>query len=434
MSYDLNISSSNAQFNPIKWEDTLRVELKGFQFDHPTNWEEHEGYLPASWDDPINKGKKIESGFEFSIDINGTSLDARFSFNHEETENRLAWTAAGLLAYIYNGELFDPQSGETYNGPIAWYHSLIEAYEKDYEILTAALHSNDLDELEKALNSVVNVNIFGGGAQTILMYYCNGPHYLEYDVKSAVELMIKCGVNIDWQSKGAHSITALDNAIRIKRDDLVACLIDNNVNTLRLDFYDSTYLIQALLKYEGTTAEKNIIKLLLKNGADLDDTNQNEISPRILITELQLKIKNGSEAKEKDLLPLLNELNINFERADRDRQVENNNCFKCFWWDYFRDEGTDAEGAEANLKQATDLMKELSNSDASFLGVVTPSKKTVQFIYQEDRSLRLDIPDMENDGSYTKVVAMDECLQIIKDAFHEKDAMKIKGLKFESWI
>lgn len=106
---------------------------------------------------------------------------------------------------------------------------------------------------------------------------------------------------------------------------------------------------------------------------------------------------------------------------------------KLFWMDYATGEGREASEAEiASEEETLDKMTELSSID-SFQGIIPESGASAQFIYDGEGKLKLDIPDIENDGSYIKNIDLKEALQIIRDVFNGKDPMTIEGIKFDSW-
>lgn len=102
-----------------------------------------------------------------------------------------------------------------------------------------------------------------------------------------------------------------------------------------------------------------------------------------------------------------------------------------FYCDYVNDEEiSSSDPLSTAIHIAVDYMQNLSVSDGSFLGIITPEKNIVQFIYNEKHELILDIPDEDRIASYTKQVTMEECLQIIRDTFAGKNPYEIKGLSY----
>lgn len=87
----------------------------------------------------------------------------------------------------------------------------------------------------------------------------------------------------------------------------------------------------------------------------------------------------------------------------------------------------------ATLEKAKELLKNLSMLDGSFLGFDPPNNKTVQFIYDDEVGLLVDILNIKPGGSYTKEVTMDEAIQILEIVYFGRNFSKIEGLVFESF-
>jgi hypothetical protein len=107
---------------------------------------------------------------------------------------------------------------------------------------------------------------------------------------------------------------------------------------------------------------------------------------------------------------------------------------KVYYWDHEADEGISSdEPQEATVGEAIDYMEMLPITDGDFLGLELAGGETIQFMYNEDESIHVDIPDTEKAGSYTKTVDIDECVQMIRDIYGGKKPAELEGIVFESW-
>ena len=110
------------------------------------------------------------------------------------------------------------------------------------------------------------------------------------------------------------------------------------------------------------------------------------------------------------------------------------NTLKLYYWDYDMDGGIASDKPEqTTLTDALQYMEELSETDGNFLGFELADGKIIQFMHDENLGLLLDIPDIEEGGSYTKTLDLDACLQIIRDLYNGKKPMDIEGLSFDSY-
>lgn len=80
--------------------------------------------------------------------------------------------------------------------------------------------------------------------------------------------------------------------------------------------------------------------------------------------------------------------------------------------------------------QAFDALPAVQNS---FLGFNLKDDLSIQFVYQEDGSILVDVPDPEQGGSLQKTVNTEGCKQIIERLYSGKNAESIAGLQFVEW-
>lgn len=138
MSFDLNVTGRNINFDPEKWKREIGRYLEGFAFDSSIEWDNHSGFLPTSWIDPDDSENRIESGFDFSYEkmkpnilksifnsgSTSQNINFMFSFSSDDDEFKVGWISAGVLTQMYNASLNDPQEGEDYEGLHALEHAL----------------------------------------------------------------------------------------------------------------------------------------------------------------------------------------------------------------------------------------------------------------------------------------------------------------------
>jgi hypothetical protein len=88
-----------------------------------------------------------------------------------------------------------------------------------------------------------------------------------------------------------------------------------------------------------------------------------------------------------------------------------------YYWNY--DTNTGIEKARVmSHDEAWEIMETLPATDGNFFGL-RRGDDIVQFIYDDNLGLLLDIPNTDS-GGYEKVVSMDECEKIISDVFAGK--------------
>ncbi|MCC9606575.1 hypothetical protein LOC68_17170 [Blastopirellula sp. JC732] len=107
---------------------------------------------------------------------------------------------------------------------------------------------------------------------------------------------------------------------------------------------------------------------------------------------------------------------------------------KYFYFDEGKEKGIDGntpkEATQAEVLAAWDAM---SGQALSFLGIVNDGGVTLQFMWEEDGSMVIDVPVPERGGSWTKTTDVAECKEVIAAFYDGVDPTKIAGLVFEEW-
>jgi hypothetical protein len=75
----------------------------------------------------------------------------------------------------------------------------------------------------------------------------------------------------------------------------------------------------------------------------------------------------------------------------------------------------------------------LSQSRGSFFGIFCESGQVLQFRWDSDRDVIIDIPTPEMHGSFTKLSSFQECTCCLMDCLSGSDPRFIPGLDFFQW-
>ncbi|UUO06865.1 hypothetical protein M4951_00795 [Blastopirellula sp. J2-11] len=107
---------------------------------------------------------------------------------------------------------------------------------------------------------------------------------------------------------------------------------------------------------------------------------------------------------------------------------------KYFYFDEGKQKGIDGGSPkEATLPEVLTAWEAMSGEPLSFLGIVSEAGVTVQFLWEEDESMVIDIPVPDKSGSWTKSCDAAECQQVIAGFYAGADPTQIDGLTFEEW-
>lgn len=107
---------------------------------------------------------------------------------------------------------------------------------------------------------------------------------------------------------------------------------------------------------------------------------------------------------------------------------------KIFFSDY--EIGEHIDGEEAIIVSHEDILSkfdEISDLEENFFGIIDNSNITIQFYWEEDGSISIDIPIPQKKGSLTKKSNHEECRKIIENIDRKIDISAINGLHFQKW-
>lgn len=94
----------------------------------------------------------------------------------------------------------------------------------------------------------------------------------------------------------------------------------------------------------------------------------------------------------------------------------------------------DMSAKSTDLETALQHLTELSPVEGSYIGFdIGDDDGNIQFVYQENGNLLVDVPDEERGGSLQKTADFDECEKIIRSLYKDTLPENIPGLKFVEW-
>jgi hypothetical protein len=108
---------------------------------------------------------------------------------------------------------------------------------------------------------------------------------------------------------------------------------------------------------------------------------------------------------------------------------------KIFYSDIRTDEHVPADSPkDVDITEALALFDNLSDAEGCFFGVLDAEERTLQFMYNKDGSLYIDMPLPARSGSACKDGAsFEECRKMIIDFSLGLAPDSIPGLSFEPW-
>ncbi|TWT38612.1 hypothetical protein [Blastopirellula retiformator] len=107
---------------------------------------------------------------------------------------------------------------------------------------------------------------------------------------------------------------------------------------------------------------------------------------------------------------------------------------KYFYFDEGKEKGIDGSTSQAaTLDEVLAAWDAISGAAHSFLGVVNDAGVTLQFMWEEDGSMVIDVPVPERKGSWTKTTDVAECKEAIAAFYDGVDPTQLPGLTFETW-
>jgi ankyrin repeat protein len=130
------------------------------------------------------------------------------------------------------------------------------------------IRKQNVDVITKFLENGGDVNFCDNDQRTLLI---NSVIEQSYDI---AKLLINSGANIDAQDFGGWS--ALHFAVQNYDIDSVCLLIESGAKIDVKDSYGNTPLFRAIFSSKG---RGEVIKILLKRGANPNSKNENGVSP-----------------------------------------------------------------------------------------------------------------------------------------------------------
>ena len=107
---------------------------------------------------------------------------------------------------------------------------------------------------------------------------------------------------------------------------------------------------------------------------------------------------------------------------------------KIFYSDYEVDEHIDGnDPMEFSHEEILSQFDEITDLEENFFGIIDNSNLTLQFYWEEDESISIDIPIPLKKGSLTKKSNREECRKIIENLDRKIDINAISGLHFQKW-
>lgn len=107
---------------------------------------------------------------------------------------------------------------------------------------------------------------------------------------------------------------------------------------------------------------------------------------------------------------------------------------KFFYTDYCEDKEISSEDAWSRTKEEIlHSMDCVLHMPRNFLGIIDADELTLQFLVNDDKSITIDIPQVERQGSLTKKANLEECLAIVSLIDGGINIESIDGLEFVRW-
>ena len=107
---------------------------------------------------------------------------------------------------------------------------------------------------------------------------------------------------------------------------------------------------------------------------------------------------------------------------------------KMFLYDISTEEEIEGDKAIAvGKEEAVAKLRALSRMDGSYIGFDFDGFPTIQFMWDAEGLLGLDIPVMDKGGSFTKNVTRDEAVKIVEATFLGKKPTSIDGIVFDEF-
>jgi ankyrin repeat protein len=175
------------------------------------------------------------------------------------------------------------------------------------QALIKLIYENDISQLKEMRSSGVNFTVVDSRNNgNLLLAFSTYGYEDHYSQSEMVSFLVDSGIDVNHQSNGRYNgESALHKAIKNGHFELVKALIANGAILDIKDNNRNTPLWNAVMSYRGNKEQLDIINFLIAKGSSLDTQNNQDSSPRHVITTIGLGIDNGHNKKEWDLRFLL---------------------------------------------------------------------------------------------------------------------------------
>lgn len=109
---------------------------------------------------------------------------------------------------------------------------------------------------------------------------------------------------------------------------------------------------------------------------------------------------------------------------------------RCFYYDVASEASVpSSDPVELDAAEAVAQWEHLSDEPGTFFGVYTPSGLVVQFLWEDDEQVQIDIPLVDRRGSLQKLIPYEGTLPLLRSLFAEPPANPADDpdLKFTAW-
>ena len=137
------------------------------------------------------------------------------------------------------------------------------------------VENNEVNKIDKIIKSGFDINQknkFGGSAIHTAVFK---------DLRDMVKLLIDSGININIQNKDGK--TSLHYVAEYDSVSLAKVLLENGADLSIQDKYGNQPLWTAVFNDKGRNDRRDLIKLFLKYGADVNHKNNVDKSPKDIV-------------------------------------------------------------------------------------------------------------------------------------------------------
>jgi ankyrin repeat protein len=151
--------------------------------------------------------------------------------------------------------------------------------QQNIEELKLVLLKKTLSEIEIALDDF-NLNSFDKYGNNILHYYVKNEKSVQIPADLIIELFIRMGININETQSKLLKRTPLHLAILTKSKNILSILLTNGADVNLKDANGNVALSHAVMNYRGE--DDFFIKILLSHNADPDIANNYGVTSKKL--------------------------------------------------------------------------------------------------------------------------------------------------------